>query len=99
MCYNGLGERISMTPFAGSTAITPTYTLDLQWRAYPRAVTTAGNSTLYLYGRGPLGEYTPAWSFMLADGTGAARQAGSPTSLTQSGSYSSFRPELNPEVW
>jgi|GEM_PF-2063871 len=67
MLYDGLGNRLEMT----SAGLTTQYELD---GGRVLSADAAGNVTYYLYGLGPIGELTDAWSYSLPDGAGTPRQ-------------------------
>jgi YD repeat-containing protein len=71
MVYDGLGNRLSMTAWAGGESVTTLYE-----QVDGRVLTaTAGSSTTnYLYGLGPIAELTTAWAYPLNDGTNTQRQ-------------------------
>jgi len=81
MTYNGLGQRLAMTAYALGQSVTTQYTLDTAWSGYPLAAEADGQTTYYLYGRGPLAEKTTGWSYYLKDGQGTARQLADPSGL------------------
>jgi len=74
MFYNGLGQRLRMTGYALGTSVTTTYVLDLMDNARPLSATSDGNTTYYVYGLGPVAEFTTEWSYSLPDGTNTPRQ-------------------------
>jgi len=74
MFYNGLGQRLRMTGYALGTSVTTTYVLDLMDNARPLSATSDGNTTYYVYGLGPIAEFTTEWSYSLPDGTNTPRQ-------------------------
>lgn len=67
LTYNGLGQRLSMD----AAGVIAQYVLDGD---LPLTATSSGNTTFFLYGRGPIGEKTTTWNFSLADGTNTPRQ-------------------------
>ena len=71
MVYDGLGDRLSMTAWAGGESATTQYELE-----GGRVLTAiAGDlTTTYLYGMGPVAELTDAWAYSLPDGTNTQRQ-------------------------
>jgi len=85
MSYDGLGQRLSMTAFAGEQSVTTNYALDnpLSGTGGQVLAATAGDpstgsgqvlTTTYLYGLGPVGQLTNAWAYGLPDGTNTQRQ-------------------------
>ena len=80
MAYNGLAyksglrQRMTMTAYSSGLSVTTQYTPDPTARSRTLAATADGQTSFYLYGLGPLGEFTNAWSYSLPDGTGTPRQ-------------------------
>jgi RHS repeat-associated protein len=88
MLYNGLGQRLRMTGYALGTSVTTTYVLDLMDNARPLSATSNGNTTYYVYGLGPVAEFTTEWSYSLPDGTNTPRQLTNEVGeITLAGSY------------
>ena len=88
MFYNGLGQRLRMTGYALGTSVTTTYVLDLMENARPLSATSDGNTTYYVYGLGPVAEFTTGWSYSLSDGTNTPRQLTNDAgAITLSGRY------------
>jgi CSLREA domain-containing protein len=67
MSYNGLNQRLSMN----AAGVIAHYVLDGDQLL---TAASSGNTTLYLYGRGPIGEKTTDWNYLLPDGTNTPRQ-------------------------
>ena len=79
MRYDGLGNRLAMTGYAGGQSVTTQYELDngrvLTAKAGdPSTGSGQALTTDYLYGLGPIGELTDSWSYSLPDGTNTQRQ-------------------------
>ena len=80
MAYNGLAyksglrQRMTMTAYSSGLSVTTQYTPDPTVRSRTLAATADGQTSFYLYGLGPLGEFTNVWSYSLPDGTGTPRQ-------------------------
>jgi hypothetical protein len=71
MTYDGLGNRLQMTGYAGGQSMTTQYELD---NGRVLSTDAAGNVTYYLYGLGPIGELTDTWNYSLPDGGNTPRQ-------------------------
>jgi YD repeat-containing protein len=67
MAYNGLGQRLSMD----AAGVIAHYVMDGD---RPLTAESTGNTTYFLYGRGPIGEKTSTWNFALPDGLNTLRQ-------------------------
>jgi YD repeat-containing protein len=67
LTYNGLGQRLSMD----AAGVIAHYVLDGD---LPLTAESSGNTTFFLYGRGPIGEKTTTWNYSLLDGTNTPRQ-------------------------
>jgi RHS repeat-associated protein len=95
MLYNGLGQRLRMTGYALGTSVTTTYVLDLMENARPLSATSNGNTTYYVYGLGPVAEFTTEWSYSLPDGTNTPRQLTNANGeITLSGKYTPWGDSL-----
>lgn len=96
MLYDGLGQRLMMTGYALETSITTNYVLDPMQYARPLTATSAGNTTVYLYGIDPIAEFTTDWSYSLPDGTNTPRQlTNSVGEITLSGRYTPWGDSLD----
>jgi RHS repeat-associated protein len=71
MAYDGLGESLSMTAYAGGQSVTTHYALD---NGQVLTAAAADLTTTYLYGLGPIAELTDSWAYGLPDGTSTQRQ-------------------------
>jgi YD repeat-containing protein len=74
MVYNGLGQRVSLIAWTAGLSLTTRYVLDPLDEARPLAASAAGQTTFYVYGRGPLAELTDEWTYYLDDGNRTVRQ-------------------------
>jgi RHS repeat-associated protein len=93
MDYDGLGQRLSMTGFAGGQSLTTQYVLD---GLRVLSADADGNLTTYLYGLGPIGQLTDIWAYGLPDGTGTQRQLVDPQGeITLAASYTPWGDALS----
>ena len=58
----------------------------------PLSAGTGGNTTYFLYGRGPIGEKTSAWSYALPDGTNTPRHLSDALQIRKKPSKQRFFP-------
>jgi RHS repeat-associated protein len=89
MDYNGLGQRLSMD----AAGVIAHYVMDGN---QPLTATAGTNTSFYLYGLGPIGEKTDAWSYSLPDGTNTPRQISNITAdITLSARYTPWGDTLD----
>jgi RHS repeat-associated protein len=93
MDYDGLGQRLSMTGFAGGQSLTTQYALD---GSRVLSADADGYVTTYLYGLGPIGQLTDTWAYGLPDGSGTQRQLVDPQGeITLAASYTPWGDTLS----
>jgi hypothetical protein len=73
MAYDGLGQRRLLTASEAGLGLTSHYAVDPIAASRPLVAEADGQSTFYLYGLGPLAEFTSAWAYSLPDGGGTPR--------------------------
>jgi RHS repeat-associated protein len=79
MAYDGLGDRLSMTGFAGGQSVTTQYVMD---GSRVLSADASGNVTTYLYGLGPIGQLTDVWAYGLPGCQSARVSITKPLTLT-----------------